>query len=245
MVMFYDLFISKEFYDPESDAGRYRMEFLIDALKEHRRLFGSKALDIGCGAGTSSFALEKLGLDVTGIDIEESFVLRAREIAAKKGYKARFFVMDAKSITINEEFDSIFMLGDLIFHLSVSDFIEIVERLKGLLKSNGVLVMEYSDFIESLFRKEELVPLPTELKRRTIFSYDPENGRLRIIIITKELEEDKYEAEEIGVYIWAPWILEQTLSLLGFEKLLRERFCNKIYLDIYTKRKFAKGISTH
>lgn len=45
----------------------------------HRHVSGDRALDFGCGAGRSTRFLRELGFDVTGIDIAESMIERARE----------------------------------------------------------------------------------------------------------------------------------------------------------------------
>src|SRR5215470_9585522 len=46
-------------------------------LREHVR--GSKALDLGCGTGRSTRFLRELGFEVTGVDIAEDMVRKARE----------------------------------------------------------------------------------------------------------------------------------------------------------------------
>jgi 2-polyprenyl-3-methyl-5-hydroxy-6-metoxy-1,4-benzoquinol methylase len=60
-------------------------------------------LDIGCNAGLSSFVLEELGFDVVGIDIQEKAVERAKELAKKRGSKAKFYVMNAKNLDFKEK----------------------------------------------------------------------------------------------------------------------------------------------
>ena len=51
------------------------------------------ALDVGCGAGRSSRFLQSLGLQTTGLDINESMLVRARELDA--GGKYHLYAGDA------------------------------------------------------------------------------------------------------------------------------------------------------
>jgi ribosomal protein L11 methyltransferase len=51
---------------------------------------GERCLDVGCGSGILALAAAKLGMDATGIDIEEDAVLAANENARRNALEARF-----------------------------------------------------------------------------------------------------------------------------------------------------------
>lgn len=53
-------------------------------LGDHVR--GRKSLDFGCGTGRSTRFLRKLGFDVTGVDISEDMIRKARELDTKGEY---------------------------------------------------------------------------------------------------------------------------------------------------------------
>ena len=57
---------------------------------------GLKILDVGCGTGRHSIELTKRGYSVTGIDLSESQLLRAREKSSELGLKIDFVKMDAR-----------------------------------------------------------------------------------------------------------------------------------------------------
>ena len=71
---------------------------------------GSKILDIGCGEGRNSFRLASLGFEVTGIDISESAINKAKS----KGMDCKFICYDALNFTAFEGFDAIIDFG--LFH---------------------------------------------------------------------------------------------------------------------------------
>ncbi len=54
----------------------------------------SKALDIGCGTGDNSIWLSQKGFQVTGIDISELAIQKAKEKASKANFKCTFMVID-------------------------------------------------------------------------------------------------------------------------------------------------------
>ena len=79
---------------------------------------GERALDVGCGAGTSSLALAALvgpGGQVLGVDISESLIDRARALAPQDT-PARFRVADASSTELPEgAFDILFSRFGVMF----------------------------------------------------------------------------------------------------------------------------------
>ncbi len=75
---------------------------------------GSRGLDIGCGMGaTSVWLARRLDCRMTGITLSPVQVRMARELAAREGAEAEFFVGDAETLTFEQEFDFLWMLGVL------------------------------------------------------------------------------------------------------------------------------------
>ena len=52
-----------------------------DLLKRHA--IGKKALDYGCGSGSSTLFLNEIGLDVEGVDISQDMLQEARQLNIK------------------------------------------------------------------------------------------------------------------------------------------------------------------
>jgi 2-polyprenyl-3-methyl-5-hydroxy-6-metoxy-1,4-benzoquinol methylase len=55
----------------------------------------ASVLDIGCGTGSLSLVLAKLNYDVTGVDLSEAMIARAKAKTKAAGYSIPFKVMDA------------------------------------------------------------------------------------------------------------------------------------------------------
>jgi SAM-dependent methyltransferase len=103
---------------------------------------GGKFLDLGTGPGTQAVQLSKLGFDVTGNDLSEYAIEKARSLTDK----VHFIVDDILNSQLKKnEFDYIFDRG--CFHvLSIDDRDKYVMTIKNILKDNGILFLKcFSD----------------------------------------------------------------------------------------------------
>lgn len=73
---------------------------VLEALEP---LEGRRVLDFACGAGVLTAWLADRGADVTGVDLSEGAVERARELVDLLGIKARFVADDVSQILCDEE----------------------------------------------------------------------------------------------------------------------------------------------
>ena len=64
-----------------------------------------KALDLGCGSGTNTLKLAKLGWEVTGVDWADSAIKLARQAATAQGLNANFIVADITEWKPSRKFD--------------------------------------------------------------------------------------------------------------------------------------------
>ncbi len=67
--------------------------WMLDALGDLR---GRRVIDIGCGEGRFSRILSDLGADVTGVDLTDDFIEKARELAST--HHERYIVGDAEDL---------------------------------------------------------------------------------------------------------------------------------------------------
>ncbi|MDP3443326.1 MAG: class I SAM-dependent methyltransferase, partial [Ignavibacteria bacterium] len=63
------------------------VDFIENEIQHNKTL---KILDIGCGTGRHSIELAKRGYDVTGIDLSESMLAKARLNATDQNVKVNF-----------------------------------------------------------------------------------------------------------------------------------------------------------
>jgi SAM-dependent methyltransferase len=98
-----------------------------------------RILDIGCGTGRHSIELSRRGWRVTGIDLSESMLARAKEKAAAAGAAADFRRHDARRLPFQAEFDAAIMLCEGAFSLMETDEMnfEILKGATRALKDGG------------------------------------------------------------------------------------------------------------
>ena len=79
------------------------VEFLLELLNLPPNAW---VLDVGCGPGRHSLELARRGFHPVGIDIAETFIGYANEIATKEKLPAEFREMDARALEFEGEFDA-------------------------------------------------------------------------------------------------------------------------------------------
>jgi len=80
-----------------------------------------KILDIGCGTGRHSLELARRGYNVTGFDLSEAQLHKAKKISQNEGLKVEFLVKDARSFNFKETFDLAIMICEGAFPLMETD----------------------------------------------------------------------------------------------------------------------------
>ncbi len=107
-------------YDQESftQGTVGECDFIEKELQYNKSL---KILDVGCGTGRHAIELTKRGYTVTGIDLSESQLKRAREKAQAENLLTRFLQCDARKLPFSGEFDVAIMLCEGGFPLMETD----------------------------------------------------------------------------------------------------------------------------
>ena len=121
----------KKWYEQlfENYSNTYDKEFFTqgtigecDFLEKELNFDKSKTiLDVGCGTGRHSIELAKRGYNVTGIDLSENQLQKAREKAQNAGLKIDFIQADAREFSLGRKFDFAIMLCEGGFSLMETD----------------------------------------------------------------------------------------------------------------------------
>lgn len=125
-------------------------DFIESEVKHDKSL---KILDIGCGTGRHAIELAKRGYSVTGIDLSESQLTRAKEKAQEAGVKAVFQKHDARKLTFDADYDLAIMLCEGGFSLMETDEMnfDILKNAAKALKNNGKLIFTALNGLFPLF----------------------------------------------------------------------------------------------
>jgi len=116
-----------------------------------------KIIDIGCGTGRHSIELAKRGYKVTGIDLSESQLARAKEKAKAQNLQIDFQKHDARKLTFKNEYDLAIILCEGGFSLMETDEMnyEILRNATNSLKTAGKLIFTTLNGLFPLFHSVE------------------------------------------------------------------------------------------
>ena len=104
--------------EPYTQGTQGECDFLEKELQFDKSL---RILDVGCGTGRHAIELTQRGYCVTGIDLSESQLARAREKASAQGLSIEFLRHDARKLPFQAEFDAAIMLCEGGFSLMETD----------------------------------------------------------------------------------------------------------------------------
>jgi 2-polyprenyl-3-methyl-5-hydroxy-6-metoxy-1,4-benzoquinol methylase len=122
-----------EKYDNENfvQGTNGECDFIENELRFDKSL---KILDVGCGTGRHAIELTKRGYPVTGIDLSDSQLKRAREKAENSGLAIEFLKLDARDLPFDQNFNVAIMLCEGGFPLMETDEMNF-EILRNVTKS--------------------------------------------------------------------------------------------------------------
>lgn len=117
-------------------------QYLIKTLKCEGA--GLKGVDIGCGNGYFTRALEKEGYDMLGMDSSPEMLSEAVNIARKEGIRAQFVQGDIKKLALGFKADFIVAVNDVINYIPRHELEKTFKKIHANLKKGGILVFDIS-----------------------------------------------------------------------------------------------------
>ncbi|RZN36663.1 MAG: class I SAM-dependent methyltransferase [Methanosarcinales archaeon] len=182
-----------------------------------------KIIDVGCGTGRHSIELAKRGYRVTGIDLSESQLERAKTKAKAQNLRIDFQKHDARDLPFKNEFDLAIMLCEGAFPLMETDEMnyEILINVTKSLNDHGKLIFTTLNGLFPLYHLvEEVCASTTEAGNATYRSntFDLMTFRDHNITTVEDDFGNKKELECDERY-YAPSEITWLLKMLGFKKI--------------------------
>ncbi|MBN1916955.1 MAG: class I SAM-dependent methyltransferase [Verrucomicrobia bacterium] len=132
-----------------------------------RRSGGQRVLDVPCGAGRTSLALAKLGVEVRGLDLRSKFTNRAKRRFRKAGLVGTFLVGDMRELDVDGEFDGVVNWFGSFGYFDDATNLDVLRRFARAVRPGGRVLIQQANRERCLrhFLKERRVPL-REVGRR-------------------------------------------------------------------------------
>jgi 2-polyprenyl-3-methyl-5-hydroxy-6-metoxy-1,4-benzoquinol methylase len=129
-------------FDDQPDHG-LRDSLVLDAWTEFLKTWlpytNATVLDIGCGTGSLSVVLARLGHNVTGIDLSPAMIALAQTKAKRVGLQIEFHVMDAAFPQLSRQQFDVIICRHLLWALPEPE--EVLKRWIEFLKKKGRLIL--------------------------------------------------------------------------------------------------------
>jgi SAM-dependent methyltransferase len=237
-------------HQPENQNGRLSCkEETVDSALEllrhafnnfEREIAGKRVLDFGCGYGQQTVAMAKSGAKyAVGLDINQKFLQRGRDLAARHGLSGRVEFADKLNERLLGSFDIV------VSQNSMEHFVEpemILEIMKAALNPAGKLLVTFGPpwyapygshmqfmtrvpWINLLFAEATVMKVRNHFRRDGAMKYEDVEGGLAKMSVSK------FErlVSQCGMKIYHKnYECIKGLDFLGRLPVLRELFINHV-----------------
>ncbi|MDD3670379.1 MAG: class I SAM-dependent methyltransferase [Sphaerochaetaceae bacterium] len=180
-------------------------------------------IDIGCGTGRHAIELTKRGYTVTGIDLSESQLKKAREKAERENLKIEFLKRDARSLPYVNLFDVAIMLCEGGFPLMETDEMnfEILKNVTKSLKSSAKFIFTTLNGLFPLFNSiDDFHETGAKEEGSHYKSNSFDVMTMRDYNVTTFTDDDGYEHKiECNERYYMPSEIRWLLKSLGFDTI--------------------------
>lgn len=134
-----------EYYDILYRDKDYAGEcaFVEQALGRYLATPARTLLDVGCGTGGHAILLASMGYEVSGIDLSEAMLARAKAKAHAGGLKLSLRVMDMRRLALGMQFDACLCMFAALGYLSENEDVRSgLRSIREHVRPGGLLVFD-------------------------------------------------------------------------------------------------------
>ncbi len=211
-----------EKYDDESfTKGAFgECDFIEKEIDYNKRL---NILDVGCGTGRHAIELSKRGYSITGIDLSESLLEKAREKADQNNLNITFLRHDARNLPFENQFDVALMLCEGGFPLMETDEMnyEILKNVTKSLKQQSKFIFTTLNGLFPLFHSINEFHAKGHIEGNATYdSKDFDLMTFRDYNITKVKDDNGVEKElQCNERYYVPSEITWLLKTLGYSRI--------------------------
>ena len=198
---------SSERYDSQHAHGiqtEEEKQAWIRLFKTTAQASSLDILDVGCGTGEISIILAEMGHNVSGIDLSEGMLGKAKEKAARKNLPIEFTIGDAESLSCDDKSFDLVINRHLLWTLPHPE--KALSEWERVLRPGGTVAI-----IDGLWRSDSI----SERLRRTV-------ANIGILITERRNQFKRYYSPEMIQALPHPYGMNSITALMyirnaGFE----------------------------
>lgn len=137
------------FDDWETSIGRQAAVLASILDRECGDIRPIRVLDCACGIGTQSLGLARMGFEVTGCDVSDGAIQRARSEASKRGLNIPFSVANMVQLSeiAQSSFDAVICIDNSLPHLETDEeLLQAAQEAYGRLRPGGSFIGSIRDY---------------------------------------------------------------------------------------------------
>lgn len=177
-------------------------------LRQARR-FGDPVLELACGTGRVALTLAKAGFKVTGIDISESMLDRARTKTSEEGLGVVWVKADIRDFALGQKFSLIIFPFNTICHLLN------LEDLEACLACVKAHLRPRSRFIVDVFHPDLRFLLRNLEERYPHAEYADPDGQGTVVVTETNWYDPAAQINRLKLYYKLPGRAEEVVEELN------------------------------
>ena len=176
-------------YDQLGFGNSDELRFYLSYVPSPR----GKVLELACGTGRLTIPIAQAGHEVTGIDLSDPMLDRARTKAVAAGLSPTFLNADIRNFSVPGQFDLIFLPNNAIGHVHTHvELKSLFSSVRCHLAPNGYFIVEtFNPSLEILLRPQE--------PRKYVAEYHDRLGR-RVVVTENHLYDTATQISHVRWY---------------------------------------------
>jgi cyclopropane fatty-acyl-phospholipid synthase-like methyltransferase len=208
---------------PPDEQGEEEARFIRRALRLRK---GQSVLDAPCGAGRIAVHLARSGCVVTGIDLREAFIKRARRRFRRSRLSGIFQVADLRDLAVDGVFHGILNWFGSFGYFSEAENLDVLRRYVRALRPGGRLL------IDAINRERILRHFVAEQRTENVITRCSWDADAQRVIARRTIDGVDDPRNMSSMRLYTPAQMKRLLSSVG---LTVERLCGSHHGDAYTR----------
>ena len=207
-----------EYLNDDCDYEQWS-QYLIKTLSAYPLDTG---LDVGCGGGYFTRALERHGYQMTGMDVSAEMLDKAQRTAFSEGVRSEYILGDVSKGKIARKYSFVTAINDCFNYVEKGRLKAALKNVYGALKKGGIFLFDVSS--EKKFREKFIDAVNVDDRDDvTYFSFARLEGEIATLDVTLYVKgkDGKYERfdERHVQYVYTEAELSAALEEIGFTVL--------------------------